>query len=227
MTFKLQIPTEIIRNSEINATEFVLLAKLIQAYYISGKQYEFELHHKNLIFLLNIGDNNTFKKSYNNLAKHGYLLSTIDKLPRKGGISVRMNTDIIPELNKKLTFTQLHKDLMDKSVIDAIGYIGIRLIYYYQSYINLKQMNKNHCYASEETIATHLGISKKTVIEYNKRLKKTKMVKIVSHDLNETGEYERKGNKEVLVFNKYNNHYFVKEDKISEFVSKKQGLLTV
>lgn len=207
--------------------EFVLLAKLIQAYYISGKQDEFELHHKNLIFLLNIGDNNTFKKSYNNLVKQGYLMNVIEKLPRKGGISVRVNLDIIPEINRNLPFTQLTKDILDKSMIDAIGYIGVRMIYYFQSYINHKQINKNHCYASEETIATHLGITKRTVIEYNKKLKKTKIVKIVGHELKDTGEYVRKGDNELLVFNKYNNHYFVKEDKIIEFVSKKQGLLTV
>ncbi|TCJ00967.1 hypothetical protein [Cytobacillus praedii] len=227
MTFKIQIPTDIIRNDEINAMEFVLLAKLIQAYYLSSKQEEFELHHKNLIFLLNIGDNNTFKKSYNKLVKQGYIVTPIDKLPRKGGINVKLNMNIIPELNKKLPFAQLNSSVLDKSVIDAIGYIGIRLIYYYQSYINRKDIAKNHCYASEETIAAHLGITKRTVIEYNKKLKKNKMVKITGHELMETGEYKRKKDKEVIVFNKYNNHYFVKEDRIIDFASKKQGLLTV
>lgn len=203
--------------------EFVLLAKIIQAYQ-KIKMDEFELHHKNLIFLLNIGDNNTFKKSYNHLFEQGYLLHKLDKLPRKGGISVKINTDIIPELNKDCMFTQVTSKVLDKCVIDEIGYIGIRLIYYYQSYTNKKD-GKLHCYASEETIADHLGISKRTVINYNNKFKKNKLVKIDAHDLKETGEYETKGNSEVLVFNKYNNHYFVKEDKIEEFVAKKSGYL--
>lgn len=227
MTFKIQLQTDIIRNKEINAVEFVLLAKIIQAYYLSGKKNEFELNHKNLIFLLSIGDNNTFKKSYNNLFKQGYLLNEIDKLPRKGGICVKINNSIIPELNKDVTFTQLTKDVLDKSVIDAVGYTGIRLIYYYQSYINHKQANKSHCFAAEETIASHLGITKKTVITYNKKLKQSKMVKIVTHDLKETGMYIQKGNDEMLIFNKYNNHYFVNENKIEEFVVKNRGLLTI
>lgn len=225
MTFNIQVPTEIVRNKNITALEFVLLAKIIQAYYLSGKKDEFELLHKNLIFLLNIGDNNTFKKAYNNLVQQGYLIDEIDKLPRKGGIKVKVNLDIIPELNKNTTFTQVIKDILDKSVIDVVGYIGIRLIYYYQSYINNKVLNKGHCYASEDTITDHLGISRKTVIEYNKKLKQYKFVKIECHDLNDTGAYIRKGESEMLVFTKYNNHYFVQEDKIKKYVSKRCGLL--
>lgn len=224
MSFKIQVPTEIVRNNKINALEFVLLSKLIQAYYLCGKVDEFELDHKNLMYLLNIGDNNTFKKVMNKLFVHGYLLSEIKSLPRKGAITVKMNVNVIPELNKNMMFTQLTKDVLHKSIIDTVGYIGVRLIYYYQSYINHKEEKKNHCYAAEETIAFDIGITKKTVIEYNKKLSKNKFVKIVSHDLNDTGEYVRKDDNEIIYYNKYNNHYFVKEDKISEFVSRNQSL---
>jgi hypothetical protein len=223
LSFNIQIPTNIIRNKEINAMEFVLLAKIIQAYYLSGKEDEFELHHKNLIYFMSIGDNNTFKKAYNNLHKQGYLLNKIDQLPRKGGVSVQVNPAIIPELTKGIAFTQLSKDVLDKVVIDEIGYIGIRLIYYYQSHINKK--GRDYCFASEETIAADLGITKKTVITYNKQLKKIKMVKIESHVLKDDGSYTTKGNSEVLTFQKYNNHYFVKEDMIKQFAAKKQGLI--
>lgn len=224
MSFQIQIPTEIVRNKDINATEFVLLAKLIQAYYLSGKKEEFELHHKNLIFLMSIGDNNTFKKAYNSLVQQGYVLDKLNTLPRKSGILVRLNPNIIPELNKGTNFTQLTSKLLDKVVIDAIGYVGIRMIYYFQSHIN-KKGKKDYCYASEETIAEHLGITKRTVITYNQKLKKVRLVKIVCHELGED-DYIRKGEKDVLTFKKYNNHYYVREDKIGDFVTAKQGLLT-
>jgi hypothetical protein len=211
LSFQIQIPTEIVRNKNINAMEFVLLAKLIQTYYISGKKEEFELHHKNLIFYMAIGDNNTFKKAYNSLVDKGYILDTIDTLPRKGGITVRLNMSVIPELNKGIAFTQLDSNILSKSVIEEIGHLGVRLIYYYQSYINKKD-GKHYCFVSEEKIADHLGITKKTVITYNKKLKKSKLVKIVQHELKDNGEYIG----ERLEFKKYNNHYYVREDKLNE-----------
>jgi hypothetical protein len=223
VSFKIQMRTDIVRNKNINALEFVLLAKLIQAYYLSGKKDEFELQHKNLIFLLNIGDNNTFKKAYNHLFDQGHILNKIISLPRKNGLPVKINPEIIPELNKD-TFTQVTKDVLDKCVIDEIGYVGVRLIYYYQSYINKKE-KKDHCYASEDTIADHLGISRRSVINYNNKFKENKLVKIVAHELKETGEYVTKGNELVSVFNKYNNHYFVNEGKIEKFVARNSGYL--
>jgi hypothetical protein len=225
LSFNIQIPTDIVRNNKITAQEFVLLGKLIQAYHLSGRKEEYEVSHKNLMFLLNIGDNNTFKKSYNNLVKHGYILDQLDKLPRKNGIMIRVNPKIIPKKTGKDPFVQLTSDLLNKSVIDEIGYVGIRLIYYYESYINRKVLYKDRCFASEETIAAHLGITKRTVITYNKKIKKCKFVKIEAHDLKETGEYEKKGEKDVQFFNKYNNHYYVNREKISEFVSNENGLI--
>lgn len=225
MAFNIQIPTSIVRNNEITAQEFVLLGKLIQAYQLSGRKSEYEISHKNLMFLLNIGDNNTFKKAYNNLAKQGYLLDALDKLPRKNGIKVKVNPDIIPKKSGKEPFVQLTSELLNKSVIVEIGYIGIRLIYYFESYINRKVLYKDRCFASEETIAAHLGITKRTVITYNKKIKKVKFVKIEAHKLEDTGEFVKKGESEVQLFNKYNNHYYVNREKISEFVSKENGLI--
>lgn len=177
------------------------------------------------MFLLSIGNNDTFKKSFNSLVKHGYILTPLEKLPRKNGILVKVNPKIIPKKTGKDPFVQLTSDLLNKSVIDEIGYVGIRLIYYYESYINRKVMYKDRCFASEETIAAHLGITKRTVITYNKKIKKCKFVRIEAHKLEATGAFIPKGKKEVELFDKYNNHYYVNREKISEFVANENGLI--
>lgn len=225
MGFKVQIQTKIVKNNKLSALEFVLLAKLIQVYYLIGQKNIFEIEHKKLMYLLGISDNNTFKKAYNNLVKYGYLIGEVKTLPRRNGLTIQINTDIIPKKNDKVAFTQVTKDVLDKSIISTVGYVGIRLIYYYQSYINKKMMDRGFCFASEETIANHLGITKKTVIEYNKKLEKCKFVKIDRHKLQNEEVYERKSDKEIIVFNKYNNHYFVMEKNISKFVEKNSGIL--
>jgi ERCC4-related helicase len=225
--FKVQIPTEIVRSSTINATAFVSLAKLIQGYYISGCNEVYRLDHKVLMNFLNIKDNKTLKEALKTLHEQGHVLNQITNLPRKGGIDIEINPQIIPELNNGSIFTQLTKNVLDKSVISAVGYIGVRLLYYYKSYINEKDTKKQYAHPAEELIAKDLGISKTTVIEYNKKLKKHKLLKIESHELSNSNEYKRVGDRQMIIFTKYNNHYTILHDKIDGFPEKNGSKLVI
>lgn len=226
--WKVQIPTEIVRDNSLNAIEFVVLAKLIQAYSFENKPV-YKVDHKILMGFLNIRDNKTLKDALKTLHKQGYILNEIIDLPRKSsnGICIELNPKVITGLNDGTVFTQLSKNVLDKSVIAAVGYIGVRLIYYYKSYINEKDMQKQYAHPAEETIARDLGISKTTVIEYNKKLKKHKLVKIESHELSHSNEYKRVGDRQMVVFTKYNNHYTIRHKNIDEFPEKNGSKLVI
>jgi hypothetical protein len=223
--FKIQIPTEIVRDKELKAIEFVLLGKLIQCYYMVGKKVDFKVNHSKIMQFMSIKDNDTFKKTFNGLCSRGYILNEIDKLPRKGMIDVELNPKIIPELNKGGVYTQLIKSVLDNSIIDTVGYIGVRLLYYYKSYINEKEPLKQYCFASEETIAEDLGITKVTVINYQKKLKKAKFIKIDKHILETELIYTRVSDKEMVAYTKYNNHYFLRLDKLVEHIEKNSSIV--
>lgn len=212
--FKVQIPTDIVRDNKLNAREFVLLGKLIQCFYLSGNQLSFKVNHKVLMSHLCISDNELFKDTLQQLVEINYITSPmIDKLPRKGSMDVEISPSIIPELNKGRMFTQLEKEYLDKTLIKVVGYIGVRLIYLYKSYINEKDYKKQYAHPSEETIAANIGVSKKTVIEYNKKLKKSKLVKIEKFQLENKG-----GDLDLVAFIKHENHYTIRYDKIDEFI---------
>jgi hypothetical protein len=226
--FKIQIPTKIVRDNSLKAIDFVLLAKLIQAYNFENKEV-FKVDHKILMNFLNIKDNKTLKEALMVLHKEGYVLNEITDLPRKSsnGISIEINPQFIPKLNEGTVFTQLTKNALDKSVIAAVGYIGVRLLYYYKSFINEKDTKKQYAHPAEETTAQDLGISKTTVVEYNKKLKKHKLLKIESHELSHNNEYKRVGDRQMIIFTKYNNHYTLRHDKIDEFPEKNRIKLVI
>lgn len=211
--FKVQIPTEIVRSKEYSAGEFILLAKLIQAYYLpKEKSLTIPIDHKKFMFFLFIKDNDTFKDLLKGLYEKGVITNEIDKLPRKGAIEITLNSEVIPELNKKGYFTQMPVNVLNRDVIEAVGQIGVRLLYYYTSFINAKDNRKQFAHVGEERTSIDLAITEKTVIKYNKILEKKKFLKIEKHKSENTFNYQDK-----YVFHKYNNHYFIRQDKIDEF----------
>ncbi|ETI68133.1 hypothetical protein [Neobacillus vireti] len=220
-TFKIQVPTEIVKNKEYSDKEFVLLAKLIQIYYRipeTQKSLTFGILHKDVMFYSGIKDNDTFKETLKGLYDKGAIKNKVETLPRKGGIEIILNEEVIPQMNKEGFFTQLSSEVLNKNIIDAVGHSGIRLLYFYKSYINSKT-NKNHCYVAEETTAEILGMTKKTVIKYNKLLQKHKLLKIEKHE-SEHAYYTTKKGTESYLFTKYNNHYFIRYENIENFSEK-------
>ncbi|MEB4860619.1 hypothetical protein [Priestia megaterium] len=223
---RIQIATEIVRDTDLKPLEFVLYARLVN-YHTFTDEIEMEIDHSKLKGILRIRDNDTLKKSYNKLYEKGYMLNKLDKLPRKGSTLMIINEKYIPKNQNVKWFTQFASDVVSPNIIDAIGYTGIRMLYVYQSHINYTNLNRQYSFASEETIAKESGVTKNTVIKHNATLKKHKFIKIEKHKLEDTGEWEvKKGNvNESLKFTKYNNHVYLSEENVRLYIKKKVSAL--
>lgn len=227
--FNIQIPTNLVRNKEVSMGEFALCAKLIQVYYSQygdDKSLTFTVDHRAIMYYLSINDNDTFKKYLKGLYKNEIILNKIDKLSRKGDLEITLNENIIPELNKEGHFTQLPYYVLNREILKAAGFIGLRLLYYYKSYINAKDYDRQFCFVAIETTSQDLDITEKTIIKHNKLLQKLKFIKIEKHELHNTYDYIPIANgKEKYFYTRYNNHYILRLEKIEEFCEKKRSLL--
>ena len=214
--FKIQIPNSIVRSSTFSPVEFVIIGNLIQAYYMQpgdNKQCIFQIDHSLFMCHSKVKKNETFKKYLSNLYNNGIILNEIEKLPRKEGLEIHINPNLInPEY-----FTQMDYTTISRKVIDKVGHTGIRLLYYYESFINRKE-NKQFTFVSVETIQKETGLSNKTITEYNKKLKAAYFIKVETNPLEHEYFTTKKG--ERLLFTKYNNHYYVKQENINKFVNK-------
>lgn len=205
----LQIPDEIIRNQcvDFNHYDFGVYAMLRYAHFRNPNKDKdmLEVDHKFMMNKLFINDSRTLKKSLNKLYKYGFIEEEIKRLPRNGILKLKFN----PSPFKTKSFTQLPTNLINK--IEQIGLIGYRLIYYYESYINRKDViSKQFCFVGQDTISSELNINKETIKKYNDILKKSKIVTIKKHKL----EFDGYDDLDNIVFNKYNNHYYVHIDKM-------------
>jgi hypothetical protein len=162
---------------------------------------ELQVLHKELMHILYIGDNRTFKKCLDTLYNNNLITDKIEKLPRNNQpISVRIK-------HKKTIFTQLPSTVLYK--IKDIGHTGLRLLFYYESYINRKN-GKEFAYPSQKTIAKDLKYSYTTIDKYNALLVKYKLLKIVVHDFELNG-FDKL---DKPLFTRYNNHYYVRLENI-------------
>ena len=205
----LQIPDEIIRNQcvDFNHYDFGVYAMLKYAHFRNPNKDKdmLEVDHKFMMNKLFINDSRTLKKPLNKLYKYGFIEEEIKRLPRNGILKLKFN----PSPFKTKSFTQLPTNLINK--IEQIGLIGYRLIYYYESYINRKDViSKQFCFVGQDTISSELNINKETIKKYNDILKKSKIVTIKKHKL----EFDGYDDLDNIVFNKYNNHYYVHIDKM-------------
>lgn len=189
----IQINNEIIRNPNISSSAFVLYAMLKYLYYKKSiiiykekllEKLNWESNKKLKKYLLELYDRKLINEKYNSLPKFKPLTLTIDNINSKNG------------------FTQLPSILLTNK-ITIMGDYGIRLLFYYESYIN-RRSNKNlFAYCSQEIIYKDTGISNKTIIKYNEILQENRLISIDKYELEESI------NKYGYSFNKYNNHYFV------------------
>lgn len=172
----LQVPTEIVRNIEFNIDEksFAVYAYLLFRKFKAFNVNEIDMVLKDIKLATNITDNRTLKKCFLVLYEQGLLQNKICSLPVNNPIKFIMTNPC-----KKDYFTQLPLELMKG--IDKIGLIGFRLMYYYESYINRKNVTKQFCYPSYETIQEDIGISNFSVTRYNKLLVKEKLITITKH----------------------------------------------
>lgn len=199
----IQIPDEVIRNKDlkIDSKTFAIYTYLKFLHFRNYKNNEIEINHNQFKHKLYISDNRTLKKCFLKLHKEQIIMELINKFPTKGALTLTFD----PEAINSKTFTQLPATVLNK--IEHIGTIGLRLLFYYESFINRKDdPSKQFAFPAIETISKHLGINKETIMNYNKLLKKHKLIKIKKHKLEWNGEYD---NLDQPLFTKYNNHYYI------------------
>jgi hypothetical protein len=204
----IQVPDEIIRNTnfKLDSHTFATYTYLKFLHFRNYFGDVLELDHNAFKGKLCMADNRTLKKCLLNLHKQGIVLEYIDKLPKQKALTLTF--DPVPFESK--TFTQLPANILYK--IEHIGVIGLRLLFYYESYINRADvLEKQFAFPAIETIAKDLNINKETVIEYNSKLKKNKLIKIIKHKLEWSGDYD---NLDAAIYTKYNNHYYVQINNI-------------
>jgi hypothetical protein len=206
----IQIPDCIIRNetAKMDANTFAVYTYLSFLHFRNGKQDEIKnFDHNSFKHKLHITDNRTLKKCLTNLHKQGYIFEYIDKLPSKGTISITfqpMPVDI-------LTFTQFPASILNR--IDQIGTIGLRLLVYYESFINRQDpITEQFAYPAIETTSKTLGINKNTILKFNEILVAAKLLKITKHKIEFVDELDELD--QPIRFTKYNNHYHVQINKL-------------
>lgn len=197
----LQVPTEIVRNEGFNIDEksFTVYAFLLYKQFKAFNDSEIEVNLKDIKIVTGITDNRTIKKCFSILHNQG-LISEIKRLP----INKALNITLF-KTYKDNYFTQMPLELLKN--LDTVGLIGFRLMYYYESYINRKNVTSLYCYPSYETIQEDLKISNFSVTKYNKILQKEKLIIITKHK----GEYNPFCDDGL---DRFNNHYRVNLDKL-------------
>lgn len=224
--FKIQIPQSIVRDKNVSDRSFVLLGKIIQAYYTqpsNSKGLTFSIDHRQFMYFTNLPNRKKFVECLKELYKHGFITNEIIALPKKKGLEITLSMSVIPEFNKKQLFVQLESYVLNRSIIEEVGHTGVRILYYIMSYINYKTKGKDHCYASVILMSTDLGMTEKTFIKYIKILEKVKFVKVVRHPAKPFYKEDKNGN-ENLLFERLNNDYYIKHENFKKFFEK-QGIL--
>jgi hypothetical protein len=199
----IQVPDEIIKNEwfKMNSYTFTVYTYLKFLHFRNYNIDEMEINHNKFKHKLYISDNRTLKKCFETLHKEQIIMEYINKLPTKGNIKLTFNP--LPYESKK--FTQLPATIINK--IEHIGAIGLRLLFYYESFINRKEARaKQFAFPSIETISKDLKLNHETILKYNDILKENKLLKIKKHKLEFTFEYDEL---DQPLFTKYNNHYCV------------------
>lgn len=226
--FKVQIPQHIVRNSNISDRAFVLLAKLIQAYYQQpgdNKQLTFTINHKLIMEYTNLPNRKKFVDCLKELHKQGYITNEIGNLPKKKGLEITLSKNVIAEFNKGQYFVQLEHYAIHKIVIEAIGHTGVKILYYIMSYINLRNPKKDKCFASVETIISDLGISNKTLKRYIDKMEKIKFIKVTRHKAETGYTLDKNGNENLLFYDRRPNEYRIRRDKFKPYIDKQLKLI--
>lgn len=191
----------VIKDPNIRPLEFCMLLWFQYNIFLQ-KSKTIELGLQRLKIRLDVATDRTLKVAFKKLQENGYIMNEVDVINKRPMI-IELNTK---KLDRGKSFTQLPKSLIEK--IDVIGHTGLRLLYYYESFIF--RPSSQFAYPSFETIISDLSVNKDTIDKYNEILIKKKYLKIEKHHLKPNGQYDD----DRPVFTKYNNHYYVQLDKI-------------
>lgn len=193
------VPNKIVRDGNLLSIDFCVFSRLLFLMFTSGSNGHVSVDITKFKQVLNISDNRTLKASFNRLRKLEYICDQVE-LNRRSTSSVIINTGRFDLSNN---FTRLPASIF--KYINEIGYPGIRLLFYYESYINRRDSLRRYCYPSQETIKSETKLSNRSIIEYNKKLVKTRLLKVTQHD--PLPEYDEVGE---VNWNRWNNHYDVR-----------------
>ena len=195
----IQIPKVVVHNRKINGKAFAVYYYLK---YISfrkwGDKTKLEINHLEMKYKLGIKDNRVIVAALKVLFENRLIEEEIRSMPIHSLLKITLSK---VDDDK---FVQLPIQLLDK--IPSIKPNGLRLIYYYESFIN-RRTSKNFSFPSFEKISEDTGLNHNTIIKYNNILKKNKLIKIEKHQV----EHEWDG-----TFVKYNNHYKVRWENIQK-----------
>ncbi|WGG47663.1 hypothetical protein [Rossellomorea sp. DA94] len=212
-----KVPTSIVRNEDIYISndEFILYARLCFLHFRNYGREEMQVDHKKLMSFCLINDTRTFKKRLKALYEAKLILNEVNKLPTKGALPIEMNTDYFKEgvMFTKLAaeiFSYFNNGQTDTQSDSRIDEYAFRQIFYYKSHINTKMKDKkvdrSFCFVGYETLVERLRVSRTKIKEANEQLKKLKLVKVVKYQLGHDDQFNEN---DELVFDRYNNHYYV------------------
>lgn len=205
----IQISNSIVRDRNISNIEFLILLRLKYLIFENNGSGELHVDITKLRIKLGIADNRTLKRYLNSLQLKGYIYNQV-KIERSAPSLVSLNLEMFTTPENQ--FTQLPLALLSR--INTIGHTGIRLLYYFESYINRKIVQNQFCFAAVITICKNTGMGKTTVKESVDILKKEKLLEVILHELKHDDQYNEK---DELLYNKYNNHYYVNYNKLEEY----------
>ncbi|MGA3598600.1 hypothetical protein [Lysinibacillus agricola] len=194
----IQIPNSIIKNKNISVNAFAVYVYLkCKSFRERDDKIHLKLDHKEMRVELGMKkDNRPLIAAFQNLYQNGLIKEEVLKMP----IHSPLNITLLKIEHEP--FTQLPIELIGK--IPIIKSYGLKLLYYYESFINRKQFLRQFAFPCFETIQEDTGLNHNTINKYNKLLVENKLLKIDKHKV-EQGDFG---------FEKWNNHYFVLWDKM-------------
>lgn len=213
--FNIQLPQNLVRNKDFSSTALYVYAKLVQRFYVYKQEYsEMDIDHKQLMYYTGIKSNKKFKEVLNELYESKLIKNDITDLPRRGLIKVELDT-FFNSKKKDYFFTQMPVEVLNKGILDEIGFQGVRLLLYFKSYINNWD---EFCFCSYKRMTDELDMSENTLTKYIKLLKKKKFISVEKHELKSNGEYvEDEFGVDREQFTKYNNHYQIRYETIQKY----------
>lgn len=200
---KIQIPNDIVRNNgyNLNAIDFTLIFYLKHYLFKNNNNEYLKVDHRILMSNVAVSENRTFKKSLLKLYEQGIIKNKIEKLPRKNVLELCIDKN---KITNNREFTQLPKRVGD--YLDIIDHKGLRLLYFYKSFINNNKPGREYAFPGYKEITNSLNMSDKTVTYYNNLLAVHGLIRIQSHKLGTDYRYNQN---DAIIFDKYQNHYYV------------------
>lgn len=198
------LPNSIVRDPNLKPLGFCILLRFQYMMY-KQKSSTIEVSLSAIKSRLSVSSDSTMKTALNQLKGLGYILN-MSHIVNKKPITIEVNQSKLERTNQ---FTQLPTALID--YVSEIGHTGIRLLYYYESFVNGKTGKVTYAFPGFKRICDEANINQDTLHKYNKLLIKKKLLRIDKHKKTSTLQYDDQ-DREIVT--KYNNHYYVRHENI-------------